>query len=60
MLPYCAMLNDVHFFVAPADALGSRGALGEAHGRYSRVVNVREGWKGHLWQERFHSFMKDK
>jgi putative transposase len=24
------------------------------------MVNFREGWKGHLWQERFHSFVMDE
>jgi putative transposase len=30
--------------------------LGEAHRRYTRRVNFRKRWRGHLWQERFHSF----
>ena len=28
--------------------------------RYPRSVNFREGWRGHLWQERFHSFPLDE
>jgi putative transposase len=24
------------------------------------MINVREGWRGHLWQERFHSFVMDE
>jgi putative transposase len=36
------------------------GLVGEAHRRYTRTINVREGWKGHPWQERFHSFVMDK
>ena len=39
---------------------GPQGKLGEAHRRYTRMVNFREGWKGHLWQERFHSFVMDE
>ncbi len=31
-----------------------------AHRRYTRYVNFREGWRGHLWQERFHSFAMDE
>jgi len=30
--------------------------MGEAHRRYTRHVNFREKWKGHLWQERFASY----
>jgi len=33
--------------------------LGEAHRRYTRYINEREGCLGHLWQERFHSFPMD-
>ncbi len=71
---YCLMPNHVHLILvpplqalpattdqpegpAPADSL--RACLGEAHRRYTRRVNFREGWRGHLWQERFHSFVMD-
>ncbi len=42
---------------APADSL--QACLADAHRRYTRRVNFREGWRGHLWQERFHSFVMD-
>jgi putative transposase len=71
---YCLMPNHVHLILvpplaprpataersegpAPADSL--RACLGEAHRRYTRHINFREGWRGHLWQERFHSFVMD-
>jgi REP element-mobilizing transposase RayT len=47
--------NHVHLIMVPADEFGLRDALGEAHRRYTRMINFRKGWKGHLWQERFHS-----
>jgi len=31
-------------------------AIGEAHRRYSVMVNCRQNWTGHLWQGRFSSF----
>jgi putative transposase len=40
--------------------LALRDALGEAHRRDTRMINSREGWKGHLWQERFHCFVMDE
>ena len=52
--------NHVHLILVPAGALGLRDALAETHRRYTRMVNFREGWKGHLWQERFHSFVMDE
>jgi putative transposase len=57
---YCLMPNHVHLILVPADAEGLRRALGEAHRRYTREINLREGWRGHLWQERFHSFPLDE
>ncbi len=60
VLAYCLMPNHVHLILVPADEFGLRDALGEAHRRYTRMVNFREGWRGHLWQERFHSFVMDE
>lgn len=57
---YCLMPNHVHLVLVPADEDGLRRALGEAHRQYACVVNDREGWRGHFWQERFHSFPMDE
>ena len=57
---YCLMPNHVHLIVVPSDPDGLRAALGETHRRYTRLINAREGWQGHLWQERFHSFAMDE
>ena len=56
---YCLMPNHVHLILVPADEGGLRVALGEAHRRYSRRVNFREGWRGYLWQGRFASVAMD-
>lgn len=57
---YCLMPNHVHMVMVPAAGDGLRASLGEAHRRYTRYVNFREGWRGHLWQERFHSAPMDE
>ena len=57
---YCLMPNHVHLIVVPEAADGLRRAIGEAHRRYTRLVNVREDWRGHLWQGRFASFPMDE
>ena len=57
---YCLMPNHVHLIVVPSHEDGLRAALGEAHRRYTRHINFRQGWRGHLWQERFHSFPMDE
>ena len=57
---YCLMPNHVHLVMVPNTEDGLRATLGEAHRRYTRHINFREGWRGHLWQERFHSFLMDE
>lgn len=57
---YCLMPNHVHIIAVPEREGSLHAALGEAHRRYSRRVNFREGWRGHLWQGRFASFPMDE
>jgi putative transposase len=57
---YCLMPNHVHLIAVPQTADGLNRAIGEAHRRYSRMVNFREKWRGHLWQGRFASYVLDK
>ena len=57
---YCLMPNHVHLIAVPESEDGLRRAIGEAHRRYTRHVNFREGWRGHLWQGRFASFPLDE
>ncbi len=57
---YCLMPNHIHMIMVPTAEDGLRASLGEAHRRYTRQVNFRENWRGHLWQERFHSFPMDE
>ena len=54
------MPNHVHLIAVPKSEDGLRRAIGEAHRRYSRRVNFREDWRGHLWQGRFASFVMDE
>jgi putative transposase len=58
-LAWCLMDNHVHLVLVPAHSDGLRAALGEAHRRYTRHVNFREGWRGHLFQSRFASYPMD-
>lgn len=57
---YCLMPNHVHLMAVPETEDGLRRGIGEAHRRYSRLINFREGWRGHLWQGRFASFPVDE
>ena len=56
---YCLMPNHVHLIVVPQFAESLHLAIGEAHRRYTRSINFREGWRGHLWQGRFASFVME-
>jgi len=56
---YCLMPNHVHLILTPSSRDGLRAALGETHRRYTRAVNLREGWRGYLWQGRFASVAMD-
>ena len=57
---YCLMPNHVHLIVVPRSSESLRRAIREAHRRYTRSINFREGWRGHLWQGRFASFVMDE
>lgn len=57
---YCLMPNHVHFIVVPSDADSLAILFRAAHRRYTRRINIRYDWRGHLWQERFHSFVMDE
>ena len=57
---YCLMPNHVHLVMVPSSEDGLRATLGEAHRHYTLHINFRQGWRGHLWQERFHSFLMDE
>ncbi len=59
ILFYCLMPNHVHLIAVPKTEDGLRRAIGEAHRRYTRRINFRENWRGHLWQGRFSSFVMD-
>ncbi|MDD2463976.1 MAG: transposase [Desulfobulbus sp.] len=54
------MPNHIHLIAVPQTTEGLPRAIGEAHRRYTRHINFRENWRGHLWQGRFASFPMDE
>ncbi len=60
IMAWCLMPNHVHLILVPNHEDGLRAALGETHRRYTWLINAREGWRGHLWQERFASCPMDE
>ena len=57
---YCLMPNHVHLICAPSHADGLRAMLADSHRRYTKFINWRQGWTGHLWQGRFGSYPMDE
>ena len=60
ILAYCLMPNRVHLIAVPNKAESLGRAIGEAHRRYTRHVNDKKDWHGHLWHGRFASFAMDE
>ena len=57
---WCLTRNQVHFLVVPKKKDSLAKGIGDAHRRYTRMVNFRQGTRGHLFQERFHSYLVQK
>jgi putative transposase len=57
---YCLMPNHVHFIVVPDHKDSLAMLFREVHRRYTFRINHRNGWRGHLWQDRFHSCVLDE
>jgi len=57
---YCLMTNHVHFIAVPEKENSLALCFSEAHGKYTRRINSRKDWKGHLWQARFGSSVLDE
>ncbi len=57
---YCLMPNHLHLIAVPAEEDGLRATFAEAHRRYTRTINARFGWTGHLFQGRFGAVAVDE
>jgi putative transposase len=57
---YSLLPNHAHLIAVPAQEESLRRAIGEAHRRYTRRINLREEWRGYLWEGRFASFVLDE
>jgi len=57
---YCLMTNHAHFIAVPKNFDSLARCFADAHVRYTRMINKRENWTGHLWQARFGSSILDE
>lgn len=59
-LAWCLMTNHVHLIAVPSEVESLARGIGEAHRRYTRMVNSRKGVRGYLFQGRFFSCPLDE
>jgi len=59
-LAWCLMTNHVHLIAVPRESESLARGIGEAHRRYTRMVNFREDIRGYLFQGRFFSCPLDE
>lgn len=57
---WCLMANQIQLIAVPRKENALGRAIGEAHRRYTRRVNERNNWRGHLFQDRFFSYPMDE
>lgn len=57
---YCIMNNHVHLVAVPKTESALAKGIGEAGRKYALSINIRNDWKGHLWQARFSSYPMDE
>ena len=57
---YCLMTNHIHLIAVPAasDALGR--VLRPLQMRHAQRVNAAQGWRGHLWGDRYYACALDE
>ena len=59
ILSYCLLPNQIHLLVVPQNETMLARAIGETHRRYTITINKRQNWTGHLFQNRFFSYVCD-
>ena len=57
---YCLMTNHAHFIAVPKKTDSLARCFSDVHVKYTRMINKRQEWKGHLWQARFGSNILDE
>ena len=60
LLAYCLLPNQIQLILLPPSAQALTKAVQEVHRRYTRHINLKKDWVGHVWQGRYASFPMDK
>lgn len=59
-IAYCLMTNHVHLIAIPEEESSLARGIGEAHRKYTRMINFRNRVRGYLFQGRFYSCPLDQ
>ncbi len=59
IISYCLLPNQVHLIALPRTDDALAAAIGETHRRYTVHINAKNNWRGHLFQDRFFSYVMD-
>jgi len=57
---YCLMTNHIHLVAIPSTSDSLAKLMRQVHKNYSMVINIRNNWKGTLWQGRYLSYPMDE
>lgn len=57
---YCLMDNHIHLIAVPERPDSLARAMAETHRKYTYMINIRNNWKGFLFQGRYGSFPMDE
>jgi putative transposase len=57
---YCLMTNHVHLVAVPSTSESLAKLMRQVHKNYTMVINIRNNWKGTLWQGRYLSCPMDE
>ena len=57
---YCLMPNQIHLLIKPKNKDDLSRGIGECNRQYTRYINQKNDWTGHLFQNRFFCYTLDE
>jgi len=59
LLSFCLLPNQIHLLMEPKHKDDLSRCIGETNRQYTRYINQKKNWTGHLFQNRFFSYAMD-
>lgn len=60
LLSFCLLPNQIHLLTEPKTKDDISRCIGETNRQYTRYINQKKNWTGHLFQNRFFSYAMDE